>query len=99
MIHILDVTCSSPALAVTLRALKKILLVVQIVGPILLIASLVIKVTNLMATPDDKKLPKKIFNSILATLLLFFIPLLIDLAMGMMGQNFSISACWNSIQN
>lgn len=99
MIPILDVSCSSPTLAVTLKALKKILTVVQIIGPILLIVGLTIQITQLMANPDDKKLSKKIFNSILATLLLFFIPLLINLVMGWMGQSFTITACWNEIPN
>ncbi len=97
--QILKVSCSSPALAVTLRALRKILSIIQIVGPILLIVSLSIQLTQMMASPDDKKLPKKIFNSILATVLLFFIPLFIEIVMGWMGQNFTISACWNSIPN
>ena len=99
MIQILEASCSSPALAVTLRALKKILTVIQIIGPILLIVALTMQITQLMANPDDKKLPKKIFNSILATLFLFFIPLLIDLVMRLMGQSFTISACWSSIPN
>ena len=99
MIQILEVSCSSPALAVTLRALRKILTVIQIVGPILLIVSLTFQITKFMANPDDKKLSKGIFNSILATILLFFIPLFINLVMGWMGQTFTVSACWNSIPN
>ena len=99
MIQILEVNCSSPALAVTLRALRKILGIIQILGPILLIISLSIQITQLMSNPDDKKLPKKIFNSILATVLLFFIPLFINIVMRWMGSNFTISACWNNIPN
>ncbi len=96
MIQLL-VECNSPALAVSLRAVKKIMTVVQIVGPILLIAAIAFQVTQLMANPDDKKIPKKIFNSILATLFLFFIPLFINLVLRWMGANFTFSACWNSI--
>jgi len=98
MFQILEATCSSPALAVTLRALKKIMGVIQIIGPILLIVSLSIQITQLLANPDDKKLPKKIFNSILAIILLFFIPVFINIIMKWMGSTFTVSACWDSVQ-
>ena len=97
MIQLL-VECNSPALAVTLSAVKKVLTIIQIVGPILLILAIALHVTQLMANPDDKKIPKKIFNSILATLFLFFIPLLINIVLKWMGTSFNFSACWNSIK-
>lgn len=77
-------------------ALKKILRIIQIVGPIILIVTLYFDITKLVANPDDKKTTKKIINSVLATVLLFFIPFLVDLVLKLMGENYSISSCWNS---
>ena len=94
--QILEITCSSSILKITLGALKKILTVVQIIAPIILIVALISHFTKLMANPDDKKTKKKIMNSIIATAIIFFIPLLVNFVMGLMGENFNVSSCWNN---
>ena len=94
--QILTVTCSSPVLKVTLGALKKIFTIIQIAGPIILILALTMHITKLVANPDDKKTSKKIVNSIIATVLLFFIPFLVNLVMQLMGENYNVSSCWNN---
>ena len=90
------VTCSSGALRVILNAVKNIMKIIQIIGPILLVLAIILHVTKLMANPDDKKIPKKILNSTLAAILLFFIPMFVNVVMNAMGQDYNISACWNS---
>ena len=95
MIQILEVTCSSSILKVTLTALKRLLTIIQIMGPIVLIVALFFHITKLIANPDDKKTSKKIINSIIATVILFFIPFLVNFVMNLMGNNYNISACWN----
>lgn len=98
MIEVLDIMseCSSPAMGSVLVIVKRILNVIQIIGPILLIIALIIHLIKLMGNPDDKKLLPKIRNSAIAAVLLFFIPMLVDVVMGMLGENFSISQCWNT---
>ena len=91
--------CANPALSTSLLIIKRILVIVQIVGPILLILSLVLNFTKGTFKPDDKKLLKKILNSFLAMLFVFFMPILIDTVMVALGENFTISSCWNSIDN
>ncbi len=97
---ILDVFsgCSSPSLAATLLIIKKIMSLIQIVVPILLIMSLIFTFIKLMADPDNKKLPPRIKNSIIATVIVFMIPVFVNAVMGMLGENFSVSACWSSIR-
>ncbi len=99
MIEILDLVneCSSPALGNVLTVFKRILGIIQIIGPIIFMVALIIHLVNLMSNPEDKKLPKKIFNSLIAIILLFFIPFLVNFVMGLMDESFSLSACWNSI--
>ena len=100
MILLLAVSgCSSPALGTTLSVFQKIVKLIQIIVPILLIISLALSVMKLVANPDDKKLPKKILNSIIAAVLVFFIPMFVDLVMNLLGENYSVSACWNSVRN
>ena len=57
--------CANTALSTSLLIIKRILLIVQIVGPILLILSLVVNFTKGTFKPDDKKLMKKILRTIL----------------------------------
>ena len=99
MIQVLEMVteCSSPALSSFLKTAKNALEFIQIMGPILLIISLVVSIVKLINNPEDKKLVKNIKNSIIATLLLFFMPIFINATMGVLGNNFTISACWNNI--
>ena len=48
----------------------------------------------MLKNPDDEKTPKKIKNSVMALIILFFIPLLVNVAMQLTDNN--ISACWKS---
>ncbi len=99
MIELLKVECSSVSKSVTVDALKNILNVIHIVGPIILIVALTIHITQLVANPDDKKLQKKILTSVLATLFLFFLPTILILIMNLLGNATEFSACWNELLN
>ena len=101
MIQILDVYsgCSSAAIGATLAIMKRIIDLIQIIVPILLMISLTLLLIKLMANPDDKKLLPKIKNAALAAVIVFMIPVFVNAVMGMLGENFSVSACWNSINN
>ncbi len=89
--------CSSPVLAVVLRAFKSILDLIQIIVPILLMIGLVWKLVKMMQNPDEKKNLSKIKNSALAAGIIFFIPVLINVLMSMLGESFTVSTCWNDL--
>ena len=91
--------CSSQALASILNILKNILTVIQIIGPILLIISLTVTIVKLMNNPDEKKLKGKIRNEIIAIILLFSVPFIINATMSLLGDNFSVAECWNGVGN
>ena len=88
--------CSSPALATTMQVVKRGLLIIQIIAPILLMISLAINLTRLVKNPDDKKLLPKIDKSILGAFVLFMIPVLVNVVMGWLDNSYEISACWNN---
>ena len=88
--------CSSPALAGVLSVVKNLLNIIGIIVPILLIIMGSINLAKLMRNPDDKKGLPRIKNSFLAAIIVFFIPVLINVLMNAMGSNTSISECWNS---
>ena len=100
MLEILDLVneCSSKELSSILTITKRVLNIIQIIGPILLIIAIVMHLIKLMSNPDDKKLVPKIRNSIIAAIVIFFIPMMINVIMGMLDDSFSITACWNSAE-
>ena len=97
---ILDINCSEYALLPILKIIKNIVDLIQIIGPILAIISLAIIITKIVTTPDINqvdKLKKNFRNTLIALVMIFFIPLLINLTMNIIGNNFVVSECWNSI--
>ncbi len=91
--------CTSPALGAVLSIMKKIMNLIQIIVPILLMISLAFNLIKLMGDPDNKKLLPRIKNAALATVIVFMVPVFVNVVMGMLGENFSVSACWESISN
>ena len=87
--------CSSPALGALISVFKKMMTLIQIIVPILLMIASAKNVFSLVKNPDDKKLPAKIRNSVIAAALVFFIPMLVNVVMGMVDNSYDISACWN----
>ena len=92
----MDIGCSSSDVAFIFSILKNIMKLIQIIGPILAIIALALHFIQLMKDPDNKKLLPKIKNTIIALLLLFFIPVFVDALFGILGSKTSFSACWNS---
>ena len=90
------VSCNSATLVVIFNILKNLLDLIQIFAPILLMVSIAFTFIKLMMNPEEKKLVARIKNSFLAAVIIFMIPLFIDVTMNMLGYNFEISACWNN---
>jgi hypothetical protein len=95
ILYDLNKTCSDVALAGLLNVVKKLLDILQIVGPILCIISLIYTFIKLTVNPDNKKLLKRIKNSCLALVILFFIPIIVNAVMGLFDDSVNLSRCWN----
>lgn len=87
--------CSDPALAAILSIIKKVMNIVWIIGPILAIIGAVIAFVKLLSNPDEKKYRKLFQNMIIALVMLFFLPVIINTVMKMLDDTFEITACWN----
>ena len=87
--------CNNAVLGNILYTAKNILNIIWLAGPILAIISLIINFAMLVKDPEDKKVPKKIKNSIIALVVLFMIPTIVNVAMRLADDNTEISACWN----
>ena len=96
---ILDLTavCGSYAVATLLSVFKRALNLIQMIGPIVGIIALIINFTKLMITPDEKKLKNVIRNWAIAIIMLFLIPTCVNLVMRLIDDTFTVSKCWNQV--
>ncbi len=93
---ILDVTvCNDPGLANILSIIKQILDLIQLLGPIIAIIGLMVILIKIIMNPDDKKLTKAFQNWLIALIMLFFIPIIVNGAMKLLDDSFELSTCWN----
>ena len=86
--------CGDVSLASLLIIVKRIMTLIQIIVPLLLIISVIIGFYQLMADPEDKKQPKKVLNKFIAAVVIFFIPVFMNLVMSIVGQGSNFSSCW-----
>ena len=88
-------TCSDYGIISLVHILKNVLKVVQIIGPILAIVALTVTLVKIVSDPEEKKLKKKLFNSIMALFLLFIVPVLVNASIVMLDDSFTFTTCWN----
>lgn len=92
-------SCGSIGIANVLSITKSILNLIQIIGPILAVVALAINFTKLTANPEEKKYKAGLKNSIIALVVLFMVPFLVNLSMSLADESFSIATCWNNAED
>ena len=92
----LGTCCTDFALATVLDIVRKFFNIFQIIVPILLIIGVTIQLIKLVNDPERKNGIKEITNRVMAALICFFIPVIIDVVLGMVSQTstFKIADCW-----
>lgn len=95
----LGTCCSNWGLVSIISVLKNILDIIQLIVPILLIIFLTIQLTKMVVNPDEKKNMSRIKNQLLATVIVFAIPVIINVLLNIMPQNFELTACWNAAKH
>ncbi len=88
--------CNNTIIGSLITIAKNIVNIIWIIGPIIAIIAFTITFIKSLNNPDDEKIPKRIRNSIIALVILFFIPLIINVIMITLGNKNFISSCWNS---
>lgn len=98
--------CQDPVLAKVLSIIKNVLDIIQLIGPIIGIIALAINLIKLMANPEDKKLKNVIRNWAISIVMLFLIPVIIDVSVTLLvsitntensNERFQLAACWESV--
>lgn len=93
---IIDIQCNSNMLNDVLYAAKNILNLIMIIAPILAIISFTILLIKMTLNPDDKKIIKNLGNAVKALIIIFFIPLFVNVVMGILGESNQFSSCYNN---
>ena len=89
-------SCTDPGLRSIMSFVKNTLTLIQIIVPILLIIMASIRIAQVVRDPDDKKAKAKIKPTIIAALVVFFIPMFVNVLMYALGANTELSSCWNN---
>lgn len=96
--YILDVmdTCNSATLSTILPIVKNVMLVIQILVPVALLIAFTIQFVQMTINPEQKDGFRKILNKLIAAIIVFVIPILINVVMGLVGEKTEFSTCWNN---
>ena len=87
--------CNNPALANILIIIKRFINILQIFVPIIAMVFLAVKLIKMTMDPENKKNFPRIKNWLIAIIVVFALPVIVDTLMNILGENYSISACWN----
>lgn len=90
----LDTCCNDPGLVGILSITIKIFELIQIVVPIILILAGTIQFVQLTVNPELKDGFRKVLNKVIAAIIIFLLPVLMDAILTATSSNFSISSCW-----
>ena len=81
--------CSNKAIASLIVPISNIINLIQIVVPILLLIMISFNLTQLVINPDEKKLLKGIKNKALGAVIVFFVPVIVNVFINMVGDSSS----------
>lgn len=108
MVNLLSI-CSDYAIVHYLYIIKKVLGIIQFIAPIIAVLMLSIRFLGAMVTVDNNKQNndknnKKIINIFIALIIIYFIPMLVNLVMIILSdvgvsKASSLSSCWLEVDN
>lgn len=93
--------CSDSGLVSLIDITRKVMEIFQVIVPIVLLTMLTVQLTKLVINPDEKGGLNKIKNRIIAAMIIFLLPVFINVVMSWLPQtdNFQIGACWNTARD
>ncbi len=87
--------CGDYGLASMLSVVQRVMGMIQIVVPICLLVGATLMFVKMMLNPEEKKHTKAIINCVLASLIVIFLPMIVNITMGWLDDSFNVTACWN----
>ena len=92
-------SCSDPGLAALLATAKKFMNILWIIGPIMAIVGAGIAFYKLLSDPEEKKYKSLFKNMLIALIILFLLPAIVNVVMQLLDGNFEIASCWNQAES
>lgn len=100
--YILASECSDASFMATMLFIKKIVQIIFIIAPILLILLLTIDFSKAVMANDEeriKHLKDVAIKRVIFAILLFFIPLIVDVSFGLLEDTSKFTSCYNNASN
>lgn len=94
----LILSCNSTSIASLIVVTRSIIHLIQIIVPILLIVMVVINLFKLVYNPDLKNGHKMIINKLIAAIVVFMIPVLLEALLNILPGGINFIECWNEIR-
>ena len=91
--NLINSCCSDYSLAAILSIVNKIIQLIHILVPIILIVMAMVNLFELLSNPEEKKLTKKLFNKVIAAVIVFFIPTFVNVVLSMMPAKIDLYGC------
>lgn len=88
--------CDSFEVSFFIQIIKKFFLLIQIITPILLIVSLTITFIKMLSNPDNKQNKAKLKNKVIACIIIFSLPTIINITIQLFSNSTYFTTCWNS---
>ena len=89
--------CSDYALANILSLTQLAFQIICIAVPIILIFSLIWTIVKVITDPDQKHFIRKIISQVVATIIIFFLPTIVNLIMAWLSDGgFNVGKCWEA---
>lgn len=88
--------CSDYGIASVISISRNIVSLIQIIVPIILLVMVTFDLIMMMQNPEKKNGIKTLSNKFMAALVVFFIPMLVDVTLSMLPENVDIGECYRS---
>ncbi len=89
-------SCKDYGIVSVLAIIKRMLSLMQLVVPIVLIASCIWGLTRMLINPEDKKGLVNLRNKVAATLIFIFVPFLMNLVLSWTNSTFNVGGCFQA---
>lgn len=90
----LGTCCDDFGLVMTLDSFRKALNLIQIIVPLILVVLSCVQLIKLIGNPEEKNGLKTLTNKYIGAVVVFFVPIFVNVVLGIMPETYSVSACW-----
>ena len=94
----LGTCCKDYSIIGVLAVTKRMFTLIQIVVPIVLIVAATVQFIQLTINPELKDGFRRILNKLMAAIIVFMLPTLVDVFLMATSENFTVSACWSQVK-